>query len=138
MAPRPVPGPATGRTALGLAALLGTAGAVHLVRPAVFAPAVPLVLGRPRPWVLASGAAELGCAAALAHPRTRSLGGGLAAALLLAVWPGNVSMALRARGTGRAGAVRRVVTLLRLPLQVPLVRAALRVARADARSGSAA
>ncbi|MEJ5944557.1 hypothetical protein WDZ17_04515 [Pseudokineococcus basanitobsidens] len=106
-------------------------GALHLLRPAVFDGAVPRVLGAPRPWVLASGAAELVCAAALALPRTRRLGGALTTALLLAVWPGNVSMALRADRSSRASTARKVVTAARVPLQLPMLVVAADVARGD-------
>ena len=48
-----------------------------------------------REVILASGVAELACAAGLLHPRTRRLAGWASAALLLAVFPGNVKMAAR-------------------------------------------
>jgi uncharacterized membrane protein len=113
------------RTALGLAALLATTGTIHLVDPHRFDPAVPTWLpGSRLGWELVSGVAELGCAALLAVPRTRRRGGWATAALFVAVFPGNLDMARRARSPrGRA------VTLLRLPLQVPLVVWAVRVAR---------
>ncbi|MEJ5868834.1 hypothetical protein WDV85_13920 [Pseudokineococcus sp. 5B2Z-1] len=104
-------------------------GLLHLVRPAVFDAAVPRALGAPRPWTLLSGAAELVCAAALAAPDTRRAGGVLSAALLLAVWPANISMAQRALRSPRASRTRRVVTVVRVPLQVPMVVSALAVAR---------
>ena len=59
--------------------------------------------------------------------RVGSQRGWAAAALFVGVWPGNVTMAWRAR---RGSPVRRVVTLVRLPLQVPLIATALRIARA--------
>ena len=108
-----------------LSALVTTAGVVHLVAPRIFDAALPDWLpGRRRDWVVGSGVAELACAALLAHPATRRVGGYAAAALFVAVFPGNLEMAHRAR-TPRA----RVVTLLRLPLQVPLVRWAWRVGK---------
>ena len=113
------------RTALGLAALLAGTGTLHLVDPHRFDPAVPTWLpGSRLGWELVSGVAELGCAALLALPRTRRLGGWATAALFVAVFPGNLDMARRARSPrGRA------ITLARLPLQVPLVVGAWRVAR---------
>lgn len=115
----------TDRTAVGLAGLLTTTGAIHLVAPHRFDAAVPTWLpGSVLGWELVSGVAELGCALLLAAPRTRSLGGYATAALFVAVFPGNLDMARRARSPkGRA------ITLLRLPLQVPLVVWAWRVAR---------
>ncbi|MBC7290176.1 MAG: hypothetical protein H5T83_02410 [Actinotalea sp.] len=110
--------------------LLGTAGTLHLVTPRPFDHLIPAGLGRPRPWVLGSGVAELCCAAALVHPRTRRGGAWAAAALLVAVFPGNVTMAVRSR-RGRRGAVPPVVAWARLPLQVPLVLWAVGIARRD-------
>jgi len=120
------------RTAAALAAVLGASGALHLVVPATYDAVVPRSMPGPaRAWTLASGAAELVVAAALAAPATRRTGGALAAALFVAVFPANVSMALRAARSDRASTRRRLVTVLRLPLQVPLVTAALGVRRAS-------
>ena len=115
----------TDRTALGLSALLGTAAVAHLAAPHVFDAALPDWLpGRKRDWAVGSGFAELACAALVAHPRSRRAGGYAAAALFVAVFPGNLHMAAEARSP-RA----RAVTLLRLPLQVPLVWWGWRVGR---------
>lgn len=116
-------------------------GVLHLVRPELFEPIVPRPL---RPWarelVLASGVAELACAAGLMHPVTRPVAGAASAALLTAVWPANVQMTLdlgrraRRRNDARAWAFW-AVSVARLPLQVPLVRtawAAVRPPRAGA------
>jgi uncharacterized membrane protein len=112
-------------TALSLSALLTFTGGVHLVRPQVFDAALPPWLpGSKRTWALGSGVAELACAGLLAWPRTRRVGGFSTAALFVGVFPGNVYMAQLARSP-RA----RLVTALRLPLQVPLVWWAWRVAR---------
>jgi uncharacterized membrane protein len=110
--------------ALSLAGLLTFTGAVHLVRPGTFDGAIPDRLpGSKRGWEVGSGLAELACAGAIALPRTRRLGGLAAAALFVAVFPGNVYMATTAR-TPKA----RAITLARLPLQVPLVAWGWRVA----------
>lgn len=115
------------RSALALAALLAVAGVGHFAAPATFDAMIPDALpGEPRAWTLASGAAELGVAAAVAAPRTRRIGGWAAAALFVAVFPANVQMAL---DSADGSAVERVVTWGRLPLQVPLVWWAWRVAR---------
>ncbi len=124
--------PVDARPALALAAVLVVAGALHLVAPRAYDGLIPRRLGRPRPWVLASGLAELACGAAVAVPRTRRRGGWASAALFVAVLPGNVTMAWRApRGAGGL-TPRTVVAWARLPLQVPLVAWAARVARAAA------
>jgi uncharacterized membrane protein len=94
----------------------------------VFEPIVPRRLPARRELVHVSGVAELACAAGLLHPRTRAVAGWASAALLVAVYPANVQMALDAhRRAGRSrGRARHVVALARLPLQAPLVRTALR------------
>jgi len=110
---------------LALAGLLASTTAVHFLRPHVFDAAVPSWLpGSKLGWEIASGVAELSCAALLAYPRTRRVGGYAAAALFVGVFPGNLEM-VRTADTPRA----RTATLLRLPLQVPLVWWAWRVAR---------
>jgi uncharacterized membrane protein len=110
-----------------LAALFATSGTLHFTHPRVFERIVPRVLPRRHELVLVSGAAELVCAAGLLHPRTRGAAGWASVALLLAVFPANVSMAVDARRS--RSAAYRAGTLVRLPLQVPLVRTAWRAAR---------
>lgn len=115
-----------------VAAPFAVSGVIHLVRPEVFEPIVPEPL---RPWarelVIGSGVAEIACAAGLLPRSTRRAAGRASAALLLAVWPANAQMSLdlgrRALRRQDAGSVAAfAVSLARLPLQVPLVRAALR------------
>ena len=113
------------RAALALAGLLTFTGTIHLVRPGTFDAALPDELpGSKRTWEVGSGLAELACAAVLAHPRTRRRGGYATAALFVAVFPGNLHM-VRTASTPRA----RAITVARLPLQLPLVWWAWRVAR---------
>lgn len=110
------------RARLALAGLLLVAGVAHFAVPSVYERIVPRPLGSPRAWVFASGAAELACAGLLASERTRRVGGWCAAALLVAVFPANVKMALDGLGPS-------AVVWARLPLQVPLVAWAVHVAR---------
>jgi uncharacterized membrane protein len=124
------------RDALALAGLLTLTGVVHFVQPRPFDAIMPRSLpGRPRTWTYVSGAAELAVAAAVAHPRTRRLGGLAAAGLFAAVFPANVRMAVDWR---HASPARRAVAYGRLPLQIPLVLWGLRVARekSDRKRGS--
>jgi uncharacterized membrane protein len=105
----------------------------HLVKPEVFEPLVPRALPVRREIVYLSGIAEVVCAAGLLHPRTRRAAGWASAALLVVVFPGNVQMSVNhgKRASRRQDASSRAAfagTLARLPLQVPLVRAALRAA----------
>ena len=115
------------RGALPLAGLLATSGVLHFLAPKPFDAIVPRSLpGRPRTWTLLSGAAELAVAAAVAHPRSRRLGGLAAAGLFAAVFPANVKMAVDWQD---AAPIRRAIAYGRLPLQIPLVLWGLRVAR---------
>jgi uncharacterized membrane protein len=118
-----------------LAGLLAVAGVGHFVVPRPFEAIVPRALGDPRPWVRVSGAAELACAAALAVPRTRRAAGLAAAVLFVAVFPANVQMTVTALRSQRASKAYRAATVARLPLQAPLVRQGLRLARASRSTG---
>lgn len=110
-----------------LAALFATSGTVHLVRPEVFLPIVPERLPARRQLVTWSGVAELACAAGLLHPRTRRAAGWASAGLLVGVFPANVKMAKDAQRSRRTAL--KVGSVLRLPLQAPMIRTALRAAR---------
>jgi uncharacterized membrane protein len=113
--------------ALGLTALLATSGTLHFLQPKPFDSIVPRSLpGSPRTWTYLSGAAELAVAAAIAHPRSRRLGGLAAAALFAGVFPANVKMAADWR---HASPARRAIAYGRLPLQIPLILWARRVSR---------
>ncbi len=108
-----------------LAGLLTVAGVAHFVFPSFYDPVIPHALpGSARDWVLASGAVELACAAAIANKRSRALGAALAAVLFVVVFPANVKMAVDWR---HHGAVKATVGWARLPLQLPLIWWALRV-----------
>jgi uncharacterized membrane protein len=108
-----------------LTTILGGSGIVHMVAPKVYEKIVPPRAGNARTVVYASGVAELGCASLLAARRTRRLGALLSAGLLVAVFPANL-YAVRVMPTtlSKAGAIAR------LPLQIPMITAALKVARA--------
>ena len=109
------------RRRIGLGLLLVATGGLHFVVPGVYERIIPAVLpdSSARPLVYASGIAELvGGAWLLARPSRAA--GWFVAALLVAVFPANVQMALDTPNAATIG---------RLPLQVPLVWAAWRVAR---------
>lgn len=117
------------RSALALATLLSLAGATHFTRPKFYDAIVPRALpGTPRQWTYASGAAELAVAAAVATPRTRRLGALAATALFVAVFPANVKMALDFRDKSPKA---KALAYGRLPLQIPLVAWAWKVARSS-------
>ena len=115
------------RTTTGLAVLFGVLGTLHFVKPEPFEQIVPRALPRKKELVHVSGVAELACAAGLLHPRTRRVAGLAGAGLLLAVFPANVQMAADLQRKGSTPA--KVVGWARLPLQLPLIRWALKAAR---------
>jgi uncharacterized membrane protein len=112
-----------------LALLFAGAGVLHFAVPEPFEAIVPRALGNPKPWVQVSGALELLCAAGLAITRTRRLAGLTSACLLIAVYPANLDMTARALRSSKASRLRKAVLVGRLPLQIPLVVRALRLAR---------
>jgi uncharacterized membrane protein len=115
------------RDVTALAVVFAVSGVLHFLMPRPYMRIVPRPLPRKRDLVYASGAAELVCAAGLMHPRTRPAAGWGSLAVLLAVYPANLQMAVDAQRT-RSGAYN-AGTLLRLPLQLPMIRTALRAAR---------
>lgn len=119
----------------GLCAVMGGSGVLHFVVPRPYLQIVPAPLrGRAAAVVALSGACELACAMLLLLPRKRPLGAYATAALLVAVFPANVQMAIDAgKATPAASARRRIATWLRLPLQVPLILWALRFRHPGAR-----
>ena len=105
------------RSRIGLGVLLLVTGVLHFVVPAPYVRIMPRVL--PASWaeplVYLSGLAELAGGAALLVPKSRTAAGWFVAALLVAIFPANVQMALDSPN---------VLTIRRLPLQLPLVWAA--------------
>ncbi len=119
------------RRALGLAALIGGAGVLHFVRPELFDGIVPdWMPGSKRGVTLVSGAAEITGALLVLNPGTRRIGGWFCFLTFLGVYPANIQAALDG---GIAGADppldSALVAWVRLPLQVPLLVWARRVAR---------
>lgn len=107
------------RSPIALAIFLAAAGVSHFLAPRQYDAIVPRGLpGKARTYTILSGVAELGVAAAVAHPRTRRLGGLAAAGLFVAVFPANVQMAVDWR---RRPLAQKLVAWGRLPVQVPLV-----------------
>jgi uncharacterized membrane protein len=122
-------------TALSLAAFLLVAGLAHFVVPRSYQKIVPRLLANPVFWVRWSGVVEIVCAALVAHPRTRRPGALAAAVVFLAVLPANVQMALDGGIPGASFPLgSAAVAWARLPLQVPLIWWAWRVARPHRRS----
>jgi uncharacterized membrane protein len=108
--------------AKGVAAAFMISGVTHLVRPQLFEPLIPPALPARRGLVLASGVAELVCAAGLVT--RQSWAPAATAATLLGVWPGNWWYAIRTQRSD-AHPLHKTAAWARLPLQVPMVTAAL-------------
>ena len=108
-----------------VAALFTVSGFIHLARPAIFTPLVPRVLPWPTELVYASGVVELLCAVGLWR---RDRWAGIATAVLLVIiWPANLQAAITAQHSDDQAT--KVLTWIRLPLQIPLVWFALQSGR---------
>lgn len=106
------------------------AGTMHFVTPKLFDAIVPPQLpGKARTYTYVSGVAELAVGAALAVPRTRRIGGTLAALLFIAVFPANVQMAVDWWRSEKIPLPLKIGVILRLPLQIPLVTHGLKARR---------
>ncbi len=123
----PLADPVEDRSRLRFAGFLVGIGALHFVIPAQFEKIVPRWVPGRRRAVLWSGVAEIGAGALLAVPRTRKLGGWLATATIVAVYPANIQMTIDAtRGGSRRD---KIATWIRLPLQFPMIAKAYRYTR---------
>ena len=113
-----------------VAGALAGVGSVHFLAPDVVEAAVPLWVPGKRAVVYASGALEVLCGLGLI--RRRPWAGPASAAVLLAIWPANIQMALDA-GTGRhAGLFDNAVLMwARVPAQIPMIWVAWRATRAS-------
>ncbi|MCW2831749.1 MAG: hypothetical protein JWP31_2441 [Aeromicrobium sp.] len=105
-------------------------GILHFVKPEPFEKMVPRPLPGKKELVYGSGVAEIAAGALMINPSTRRLGGLGAAALLVAVFPANVQMAADALRSPKARRAQKAAMIVRLPLQVPMIRIALKAARA--------
>ena len=113
----------------GLAALFIGSGTLHLLRPRLFAAAMPPALPAPGALIATSGIAELLCAVGIL--RGHRWAGPISAILLVAVFPANVTMALTTAADPSSSCLAHFAAWTRLPLQVPLVWAALQAGRSQ-------
>ena len=118
-----------------LAAFFVFAGTMHFVIPKRYEAIMPPSLPRHREAVVVSGLAEIAGGLMVLHPRTRVLAGTWLVALLAAVFPANVHMALhpeevKGLDTDR---VPRWALWGRLPLQPLMLVWAWRATRPDDR-----
>jgi len=99
-----------------LAAFFSLVGTMHFVRPRPYESIVPPLFPK-RESVAISGVAEVIGGLAVLHPATRRAGRWWLIALLLAVFPANVWMALSPEKVPGAGKIPRWALWARLPLQ---------------------
>jgi uncharacterized membrane protein len=111
-----------------VAAAFSVSGVVHISRPVTFSGIVPHFLPFSTALVYVSGVAELICAFGLW--RRKRWAGYAATVLLLFIWPANLQDAIMTQESHALTA--KVVTWLRLPLQLPLIWLALQSGRTRA------
>jgi uncharacterized membrane protein len=107
------------RSQKGLTAFFSFAGAMHFVVPRFYEAIMPPSLPRHKEVVVISGIAEIAGGAAVLSPHTRRFGRWWLLALLVAVFPANVHMAVnpeQVRGLDLER-VPRWALWARLPLQ---------------------
>ncbi len=102
------------------------AGVLHFVKTPMYVSIMPPYLPHPAGLVLASGAAEIAGGLGILVERTRRAAAWGLVALLVAVFPANVTMI---QEHGRFPGIPLWVLWLRLPLQIPLIWLALRYTR---------
>ena len=95
-----------------------TTGVLHFLRPEYFEQIVPDYLPAHHELVLISGVAEIAGGVAVAFPQSRRWAGAWLIALLIAVFPANVNMAINA---GRFDSIAPALLWARLPLQALLI-----------------
>ncbi len=105
-----------------------SAGTLHFLRPEIYEQIVPDYLPAHRELVLLSGAAEIAGGVAVAFRRTRRGAGLWLTAVLVAIFPANVQMALH---PDRYRSIPRALLWARLPLQPLLVAWALLATRRE-------
>lgn len=118
-------------SALIASAFFAGAGSMHFARPDFFESIVPDWFPNARVANYASGAAEIALGLGLITARNRRASALGLIALVAAVFPANVDMAINdvevkpvdgkmTRSVGTAAGAARIVNWLRLPLQVPM------------------
>jgi uncharacterized membrane protein len=118
---------ATQTTAYRVAAMLMGVGTVHFLAPKPFDTIVPAELpGSARFYTYASGVVEIATGALLVPRRTRRLAALAAVLLYIGVFPANVN---QVRLFWDKPWPIRILSLARLPLQIPMITTALKIRR---------
>lgn len=111
-----------------LAALFAASGFVHLARPETYTAIVPRILPAPEAVVYASGAVELVLASGLFARKGWS--GPASAVFLIAIFPAHVQMLLDFQREYGPYSKEAAIAWARMPLQLPMIWAALQANRA--------
>lgn len=97
------------------------AGVLHFLRPEAYLPMMPGYLPAPRALIYVSGAAEVLGGVGVLIPRTRRAAAWGLVALLVAVWPANLHIALENVPLFGAEQGAGAWNWVRLAFQVPLI-----------------
>ena len=97
------------------------AGVMHFVKPGFYLPMMPPYLPWPLGLIYVSGVAEIALGAAALVPALRSLAAWGLIALLIAVFPANLHIALHNVPLGGAPEGAGILNWVRLPLQAVLI-----------------
>lgn len=103
---------------IGLAILFTTAGVLHFVVPSLFVRIIPAFLEHKLALVYISGVFEILGGVAVLLRKTRKLAGTGLIALLIAVFPANINMALNSQDFAN---IPVIMLWVRLPLQFVLI-----------------
>ena len=112
-----------------MATIYVAAGILHFVKPDTYISIVPDWLPYPLALVYISGVVEIAGGLLLLPVATRRFGAWLIILLLIAVFPANVQMAVDSARSSRRPWWFTLGTILRFPLQAPMIRIALKAAR---------
>jgi uncharacterized membrane protein len=115
-----------------LTVFMVVAGVGHFVSPAVYVAMMPAALPGKLALVYLSGVAEIACGLGLILPATRRAAAWGLVALLVAVWPANINMAVHELPLGER-TVAPWILWARLPLQAVLIAWAWWYTRRDER-----
>ncbi len=103
-----------------IAAIFLCAGTLHFIRPGAYVSVMPNYIPWHAAMVYISGAAEILGAIGIIIPKTQKWAGWVLIALLIAVYPANIEMAIEAF-QHQGWSLYFWATLLRLPLQFVLI-----------------
>jgi uncharacterized membrane protein len=115
-----------------MAVLYMFAGYNHLVNPAFYVAIMPPALPNPEWLNVISGLAEIVLGVFLLEPRTRVLAAWGLIALLIAVFPANVYVAMENVGADGPGSGNAMANMIRLPFQALFILWAWWYTRLDA------